>query len=61
MTSLFRKNRKDAMIFGVCSGMADHFGFNLLWTRLAFVGLTLLGFGLPFLVYLLIAILAPAG
>ena len=44
---------------GVCAGMADHFGFDVLWTRVAFVALTLLGFGLPLLVYLTVAILAP--
>lgn len=47
------------MVFGVCAGMADHFGFDVLWTRVAFVALTLLGFGLPLLVYLTVAILAP--
>jgi phage shock protein C len=55
----FRKNRRDGVIFGVCAGMADQFGFDVLWTRVAFVGLTLLGFGLPLLLYLAVAILAP--
>jgi phage shock protein C len=55
----FRKNRRDGMVFGVCAGMADHFGFDVLWTRVAFVALTLLGLGLPLLVYLTVAILAP--
>src|SRR3546814_119228 len=55
----FRKNRGDGMVFGVCAGMADHFGFDVLWTRVAFVALTLLGFGLPLLLYLTVAILAP--
>jgi hypothetical protein len=30
-----------------------------LWTRVAFVALTLLGFGLPLLLYIVVAILAP--
>ena len=47
------------MIFGVCAGMADQFGIDVLWTRIAFVALTLLGFGLPLLLYLAVAILAP--
>jgi phage shock protein PspC (stress-responsive transcriptional regulator) len=55
----FRKNRRDGMVFGVCAGMADHFGFDVLWTRVAFVALTLLGFGLPLLLYIVVAILAP--
>lgn len=54
----FRKNRQNAMIFGVCAGMADSFGFDVLWTRVAFVALTLLGFGLPLLLYITVAILA---
>ena len=45
----FRKNRRDGVIFGVCAGIADQFGFDVLWTRVAFVALTLLGFGLPLL------------
>ena len=45
----FRKNRRDGMIFGVCAGMADQFGIDVLWTRVGFVALTLLGFGLPLL------------
>ena len=59
MTQRFRKNRQNAMLFGVCAGLADRFGFDVLWTRVAFVALTLLGFGLPLLLYLTIAILAP--
>jgi phage shock protein C len=55
----FRKNRRDGMVFGVCAGMADHFGIDVLWTRVGFVALTLLGFGLPLLLYITVAILAP--
>src|SRR3546814_20831856 len=55
----FRKNRRDGMVFGVCAGMADHFGFEVFWTRVAFVALTLTGFGLPLLLSLTVAILAP--
>lgn len=54
----FRKNRQNGMVFGVCAGLSDQFGLNLLWTRIGFVGLTLLGFGLPLLLYVAIAILA---
>src|SRR3546814_10856004 len=55
----FRKNRRDGMVFGVCAGMADHFGFDVLWTRVPFVALTLLGYGLPLLLYLTVAIHVP--
>jgi phage shock protein C len=58
MKQAFRKNRENGMAFGVCAGLADQFGFDVMWTRLAFVGLTLLGFGLPLLIYIAIAIIA---
>ena len=59
MNQGFRKKRRVGMIFGVCAGRSDQFGIDVLWTRVAFVALTLLGFGLPLLVYLTVAILAP--
>lgn len=55
----FRKNHDEGMLFGVCAGLSDQFGIDVLWTRIGFVGLTLLGFGLPLLLYIAIAILAP--
>ena len=58
MATKFRKNRRDGLLFGVCAGLADQFGIDTLWTRVGFVGLTLLGFGLPLLLYILIAIIA---
>jgi phage shock protein C len=54
----FRKDRVNGMIFGVCAGLANQFGIDVLWTRIALVGLTLLGFGLPLLLYIAIAIIA---
>ena len=54
----FRKDRVNGMISGVCAGLANQFGIDVLWTRIALVGLTLLGFGLPLLLYLAIAIIA---
>ncbi|MCC2603300.1 PspC domain-containing protein [Sphingopyxis yananensis] len=60
MTQPFRKNRENSMISGVCAGLADQFSIDTLWVRLAFVGLTLLGFGLPVLLYILIALLTPS-
>lgn len=58
MKQSFRKDRVNAMMFGVCAGLARQFGLDPMWTRIAFVGLTLLGFGLPLLLYVAIAILA---
>mgnify|MGYP000210971294 CR=1 FL=1 len=59
----FRKNRRDGVIFGVCAGIADQFGFDVLWTRVAFVALTLLGGRVGFVYYMVlfaaVAFLAP--
>jgi phage shock protein PspC (stress-responsive transcriptional regulator) len=57
-TQGFRKNRRNAIFFGVCAGLSDRFGFDVLWVRILFAGLTLLGVGFPVLLYILIAILA---
>ena len=57
--ALIRALPGESLLLGVCAGMADQFGFDILWTRVAFVALTLLGFGLPLLLYLTVAILAP--
>lgn len=48
------------MIAGVCAGLADQFSIDALWVRIGFVGLSLMGFGLPILLYILIALLAPS-
>lgn len=54
----FRKNRRDGIFFGVCAGLSDRFGIDVLWVRILFAGLTLLGAGFPLLIYILLAILA---
>lgn len=60
MTNRFRKNRENRVIAGVCAGFADQFSIDSLWIRIGFVALTLMGFGLPVLLYILIALLAPS-
>lgn len=59
MSTQFHKVRRNKMIAGVCTGLAEHFNLNLFWTRFGFVALSLLGFGLPLIIYILVAILAP--
>lgn len=56
-----KRDLKNKMIFGVCAGLANEFKVNPAAVRLAFAVLTLMGFGLPILVYLVLAlIMSPA-
>ena len=50
------KNRYDKMISGVCSGIADFFGWEARNVRLAFMVFTLLG-GSGILLYIILAFL----
>tara|TARA_X000000950_G_C13414685_1_gene457567 strand:+ start:361 stop:549 length:189 start_codon:yes stop_codon:yes gene_type:complete len=57
MRKLYR-NTKDAQIFGVCSGLADHFDIDPILIRVGFVcGVLIAGIGL--LPYILLAIIVP--
>lgn len=44
----FYRDKVNGKIFGVCSGIADYTGIDVLWVRLATVGLIMLG--APFIV-----------
>lgn len=44
----FYRDKVNGKIFGVCSGIADYTGIDVLWVRLATVGLVMLG--APFIV-----------
>lgn len=52
MTTRFALDRQRAKIFGVCAGIANYFNVDATLVRLGFVVATLLGGGLPILVYL---------
>ncbi len=52
------RNPSDAIIAGVCSGIAAYFGWETLWVRLGFFALTFLnGFG--FLLYIVLWVIMP--
>ena len=52
------RDTDDKIIFGVCSGLAHHFGVDPIWLRLAFgLSIFLGGFGL--ILYVLLAIITP--
>jgi|688.fasta_scaffold55625_2 phage shock protein C len=48
------------MLFGVCSGIAKSMNFDVVWIRLAFLLLTLMGFGIPLIIYIILAFITPA-
>ncbi|MEO0063225.1 MAG: hypothetical protein RLZZ08_1785 [Pseudomonadota bacterium] len=53
----FYRDKQNAKLFGVCAGLADYTGIDVLWCRLGFVVLTLAtGFGFP--IYIALGLLA---
>ena len=44
----FYRDKQNAKLMGVCSGLEDYTGINAIWWRLAFIVLTIsTGFGIP--------------
>ena len=44
----FYRDKQNAKLMGVCSGLEDYTGINAIWWRLAFIILTMAtGFGIP--------------
>ena len=54
----FHLDKANAKLMGVCSGIADSFGWDVTLVRVGFVIGTLVGFGSLILVYLAIGLLA---
>lgn len=54
----FHLDKAHAKFMGVCSGIADSFGWDVTLVRVGFVVGTLIGFGSLILVYLAIGLLA---
>ena len=64
MRRKFYLNKRDGKLMGVCAGLADYTGIDVLWIRIATAVLFLAGVGSLLLVYLLIGFVAnpaPAG
>ncbi|HEX7541786.1 MAG TPA: PspC domain-containing protein [Anaerolineales bacterium] len=54
-----RRSRDNRLVVGVCGGLAEFFGINAFWFRLAFL-IALIPGGVPgFLVYLLFWLIIP--
>jgi len=63
-TSIKRSSRKiyrsrtDRIVFGVCGGIAEHYGIESLWVRVVFIFLGITG-AIGFLLYLALSVLMP--
>lgn len=57
----FYLDKQNAKFKGVCAGIADYTGIEVMWVRIAFFLLTITGVGVPWipLAYMLIAWMAP--
>lgn len=60
MSNSFRLNKSDARIMGVCAGLSDYSGIDLMLVRIAAVLLTVCGFGSTILLYLIVGLIAPS-
>ena len=60
MSRQFLIRKSEGKIMGVCSGIADYFGWDATLIRIAFVVAAVFGFGSPILIYLLIGFIAPS-
>ncbi|WP_448581105.1 envelope stress response membrane protein PspC [Thermaurantiacus sp.] len=56
----FYLDKRNAKFLGVCAGIADYTGIDVLWIRVAMVSGTLLGAGFLVLLYLVIGFMAEA-
>ena len=54
----FRLDRTRGKLWGVCGGIANYFGIDATWVRVAFVLGTIVGFGSLILIYAGIALIA---
>jgi len=57
-----KRSRREAMIGGVCAGIAHHFGWSVTGTRVAYVLLSICSAAFPgILVYLILWLVLPQG
>ncbi|MTI86530.1 MAG: PspC domain-containing protein [Balneolaceae bacterium] len=59
MPAKLRKSRKDKMLAGVCGGIAEYLGWDSTLVRVLFVILLISGYGMPVLLYFILAIVMP--
>jgi len=56
----FRLNKSEGKIMGVCAGLADYSGIDLMLIRVLTVLLTLCGVGSTIILYLIVGLIAPS-
>jgi len=56
----FRLNKSQGKIMGVCAGLADYSGIDLMLIRVLTVLLTLCGVGSTIILYLIVGLIAPS-
>lgn len=56
----FRLDKANGKLMGVCAGIANYTGIESVWVRVGFVAASLIGFGSPVLIYLVIGLVANA-
>ena len=55
------RSKRNAMIGGVCAGIAEHFGWSVTGTRVAYVLLSILSVAFPgIIVYLVLWLVLPS-
>lgn len=54
-----KRDTSNKMIFGVCSGMAKEMDIDPTVVRAVFAIATLMGFGLPVVIYIVMALVMP--
>ncbi len=54
-----KKSNRDKKIFGVCGGIAEYFGIDPTWIRVAFIVSTFFGAGSPVPLYIILAFILP--
>jgi phage shock protein C len=54
-----KKDMKNKMLFGVCSGLAQEFQTDVVIIRAAFAIAAIMGFGIPIVVYIVLAMVMP--
>lgn len=57
--SRLTKSSSNKMLFGVCGGIAEYWGWDATIVRIIFVIATLFGMGSPIIIYLVLAVIMP--
>ena len=56
---LKRTNGSEAMLFGICGGIAKYFGLDSTLIRVIWAVATVVGVGSPIIIYLIMAFIIP--